>query len=836
MKKIIIVLLFLVFTMTGIKSVNAKYSIDANSYGADMDSCRAYSGRNRGGFFACVINSSDMGYRVTIINKNGIRVSSKSIDLFSSQALTAKINYEISKHNAELKDKCENITSTIGTFFCNNSKLIFENLMDTMKFVYKDGFLLTSFGAIKMDNIEYEKYRQNNSSYFGSTTTTFARIDLGAHQKLNSAGNGISGFNTMKNKIVKGTLFTTILNKLGVSKQDFINNEYKILLEPIYMIAYTPDGETTEKTEALTQSDIDEANYYYGTANEVANFLYKELQTKEGKVTGTNYLTGLLVDFIPNLAFNLHTNDVNTNSIVSYSTLDYKAKDHYNLVQKNLKKLYTTYGYGIGIISYNEISGNGSLVIQKQDQKGDEINKEATFRLYKDFDCIEKNKFSSYIFVTGSLTKTLATGNYSVKEITAPDGYIKDSTCHNFTIKSPVTSPTFVRVKNKIRINGCEAEFQGISNNRYARIQLYNKYPKNTNLLNFSIKDAKTACSPATCSSNPTASCFGYSYKTNNFSKDNLSCATIDHITDSSKTGATHTVFCGVDYSLDNSLNLNSNNLATVQPGMMVLNLDKDSVVAKLNLEERCYIYYSPGKVNAINDFKNAYQDNQVIIDTDPEITLDSQTLPMLLSNPTLLYDNNTANNYIERKYTAHINYYLNPVYATIGMGEICTTNDISDDCRLLGYGFISKLNAKDYSETEFTIDTKFHDTEVAACTYKISSELPIKNLEFRSVSKSNPFTGKNGAGRKTGSNWCNGADCSSTNETVKNIILDKNDSYNSTGDGPIYRIELKPKDIKHIRENYNDKKYDEFYLDCDQNATNCKSLLLENLNIIRLK
>ena len=830
MKKIIIVLLFLVFTMTGIKSVNAKYSIDANSYGANLTSCRAYSSRTGKGYFACLINSNDMGYRVTIINKNGIRVSSKSIDLFSKEAYDAKKANVLEEYNIKKNQVCNN--KIFGETLCK----IYTNTINSMVNLYKDGYLLTAFGSINMKSITNAKYKSNNSSYFGSTTTTFARIDLGAHQKLNSAGNGISGFATMKNKIVKGTLFTTILNKLGVSKQDFINNEYKILFEPLYMISYTPYNKQTDNPVDLTQNDIDESNYYYGTANEVAKFLYDELENKKSYVTSTNYLNGILVNFIPNLAFNLHTNDVVEGSIIGYSTQNYTPINHYNLVYANLKKLYTTYGYGIGVISYNEIPNNGSLVIIKQDESGKQINKKAIFRLYRNSNCIEKNKFSSDISVTGSLNKILVPGNYSVKEITAPDGYIKDSTCHNFTIKSPVTSPTFVRVKNKIRINGCEAEFQGISNNRYARIQLYDKYPKNTNLLNFSIKDAKTACSPATCSSNPTASCFGYSYKINNFSKDNLSCATIDHITDSSKTGATHTVFCGVDYSLDNSLNLNSNNLATVQPGMMVLNLDKDSVVAKLNLEERCYIYYSPGKINAINDFKNAYQDNQVIIDTDPEITLDSQTLPMLLSNPTLLYDNNTANNYIERKYTAHINYYLNPVYATIGMGEICTTNDISDDCRLLGYGFISKLNAKDYSETEFTIDTKFHDTEVAACTYKISSELPIKNLEFRSVSKSNPFTGKNGAGRKTGSNWCNGADCSSTNETVKNIILDKNDSYNSTGDGPIYRIELKPKDIKHIRENYNDKKYDEFYLDCDQNATNCKSLLLENLNIIRLK
>ena len=101
--------------------------------------------------------------------------------------------------------------------------------------------------------------------------------------------------------------------------------------------------------------------------------------------------------------------------------------------------------------------------------------------------------------------------------------------------------------------------------------------------------------------------------------------------------------------------------------------------------------------------------------------------------------------------------------------------------------------------------------------------------MEFRSISKSNPFVGKNGNGRKTGSNWCSGTDGSSNNSVVKDIILNRNDSYNSTKEGPIYIIELNASDIKKIRQ-YN-KPYDQFYIN-----ENGESELLNELNIKRLK
>ena len=97
-------------------------------------------------------------------------------------------------------------------------------------------------------------------------------------------------------------------------------------------------------------------------------------------------------------------------------------------------------------------------------------------------------------------------------------------------------------------------------------------------------------------------------------------------------------------------------------------------------------------------------------------------------------------------------------------------------------------------------------------------------NLSFRQISKSNPFPGKSGSGRKVGANWCDGDNCNNDNKTVKETITDKNDSYNSTGDGPKYIINLNSKTIQEIKEKYKGQAYDDFGENCDTPDGTCAS------------
>lgn len=80
-------------------------------------------------------------------------------------------------------------------------------------------------------------------------------------------------------------------------------------------------------------------------------------------------------------------------------------------------------------------------------------------------------------------------------------------------------------------------------------------------------------------------------------------------------------------------------------------------------------------------------------------------------------------------------------------------------------------------------------------------------NLIYRPIDLSNPFPGINGTGRETGSNWCDGDNCSNLedNDVVNNFILnnrdeDTDDVYNIE---PMYSFTLTPSIIREIR-NYN--------------------------------
>ncbi len=95
-----------------------------------------------------------------------------------------------------------------------------------------------------------------------------------------------------------------------------------------------------------------------------------------------------------------------------------------------------------------------------------------------------------------------------------------------------------------------------------------------------------------------------------------------------------------------------------------------------------------------------------------------------------------------------------------------------------------------------------------------ITNENLYEKLVFRPIDLSNPFPGKSGSGRDSGTNW--------SKDEIKKYITDRQNVYSKK---PLYSVTLTSSDIKDIRK-YNDSHgYDDFTLSCkDSGASACYS------------
>ena len=106
----------------------------------------------------------------------------------------------------------------------------------------------------------------------------------------------------------------------------------------------------------------------------------------------------------------------------------------------------------------------------------------------------------------------------------------------------------------------------------------------------------------------------------------------------------------------------------------------------------------------------------------------------------------------------------------------------------------------------------------------KIKVTIDIRDAEKVTTDKS-AFLSKEGEEeRVTGSNWCNGNDCSGDNETVNTYIYSANNSYNKNNETPLYTIKLTPSIIEKIKSDNKEKSYDDYNLTCKNDGTVCIS------------
>lgn len=119
------------------------------------------------------------------------------------------------------------------------------------------------------------------------------------------------------------------------------------------------------------------------------------------------------------------------------------------------------------------------------------------------------------------------------------------------------------------------------------------------------------------------------------------------------------------------------------------------------------------------------------------------------------------------------------------------------------------------------------------SCQYTITSDLIPEysnnsgiNVIYRPIDLNNPFPDIDGQGRKVGSNWCFGNDCSNTNYLVKQVITE-----NPLPSEPMYSFILTPSVIQQIRKYNKNNSYSDFKLECEgETGKACVSEFLTGL------
>ena len=352
--------------------------------------------------------------------------------------------------------------------------------------------------------------------------------------------------------------------------------------------------------------------------------------------------------------------------------------------------------------------------------------------------------------------------DYSLKEIFTADGYELDNSCINFKY----TKDMELVVKNKKtttvdKPKTCDSELDDIvsrydSNSinkvQYKKelVELWKKYQNNNELLNFEYP----LCESSSCGKSHDSGClqgsyFGYA----DFSEDNWSCYE-DIIESNGKTG-----FCNFKFNLYPSLSYKSQE-SRIRSGVHAGQLYFDVLDGELlngNFIEDCFFVEDPGQLNtnlSISKYLNSVKLGDVSLLPSKDINKEMD-FAKISSTPGA----------IEYKYeNENLKYGYPAVYAEAITGAL--KNSAGKNYKLMGYGLQSKLNDDESKsvnfEIEYTVPENINGAGNAqkfggVCEYKTHEKDEDLAVEFRTISKTNPFVNFNGNDRDTKTNWCFG-------------------------------------------------------------------------------
>lgn len=176
--------------------------------------------------------------------------------------------------------------------------------------------------------------------------------------------------------------------------------------------------------------------------------------------------------------------------------------------------------------------------------------------------------------------------------------------------------------------------------------------------------------------------------------------------------------------------------------------------------------------------------------------------------------------------------------YIDLGMGNLPIAYSLRDGAHGMTFVYSNLGHTGNLNGNKTAVDSILSANGTGygtwSCTYNSTSKLITSNqtnsginVIYRTIDLNNPFPDINGDGRKVGSNWCDGGDCTNDNKVIQDVI--KSTDMSAT---PMYSFTLTPKVIKKIRD-YNDSKksYTEYDLQCETSTGKaCISQLLTDL------
>lgn len=616
------------------------------------------------------------------------------------------------------------------------------------------------------------------------------------------------------NEIMRGgTLFEEIIQNTNATMSDFFDNDYYIMIEVEHAVYYSTSG---------SRGSFKNDNILHGYTSETAKALL------DGTPISLSSLTGLqsVTKEIPCSAYIPYSGSSSDSYCIAAANKDYKT-NYLTIARDNPR-------FGKRLVHANDITEpTGTLKITKKNNLGANVSG-AGFTVYSGSNCDINNEIGQYFTnARGEKSIDLSLGNYSLKETKKASNYYEDpdDTCINFTITSGTTV-----TKSFTNTLTCQYYLDEIKNNytgeerKKQLIKLYEgtynekqgNYSSYKKLLDFNNPECSSTVS---CSYSNDSSCL-YTSKgvESTFSENNLSC-----YNETEKIG-TFNLYCLTSFTFDNKLNGVKN--FTGISGQIIRELSENDVLATATLKKTCYGFgISSSETPSVN-YSN-YVEN--IKFNQKNLINDYSGGDVSLVKSGNKYES-----------TISVNYSLPPVYVKKGTGEI--VDSPCNTCISLGNVFLSKFT---YNKNELTNDkiilpfsinfkkSIFSNVNVKeesnSCTFTPNYELIEDDklqLEFRTIDTTNPFSGKYGDTRTVGANWCDETgNCSGdlSNAYVE-MLINSNNSYNTSKEGAKYVIELTVEDIQSIREYNKTNSYDDYDFYCINDGETCISNYLTEL------
>lgn len=549
-----------------------------------------------------------------------------------------------------------------------------------------------------------------------------------------------------------------------------------------------------EAIMGLDQQYYFTTEYYYGMQLVIDKFLYdKKGASVNTPISGSLSFSGL--DFTPyyNVAV-YYYNKFGNENLSFGSSLNFQTVNNYYTASVKINDNFSNKVYTVSLLSNGRYLDNSYVTITDGYAY---IN-------------IPKGAITSSSNI--ELNITASTDYYKAVVNTCGEGW--QSIAEATQIDTVTVTKTATATGTLSNNSTCDDWLTIDSKTPSSLIKLYQeKYPNYKGLLNFD----NPSCSVVEKDINLDSSCMSVRYGTGvEFSKNNIS-----NYNDILQINGETVGYCltSIEFFKNDEISLP----LKFKGGQFIA----QGLAGTVNVIKECYIF------KQVDNIDNNYQASDYI-------ELD-------IENETLYQDEELSYTFVDDNMYTFImtnNVYFPFVSIKHGTGEkysdanecvLKKNNEEYFQC-IEERGLLSKfLYNKNTIDFNYTLKIPNNNTlinETKLCDINIENELINDsgklNLEFRIISTFNPFPGISGQGRLTGSNWCYLNDCLSTNNTVKENICLKNNSYNSTGQGYKYKITLTPDAISSIRKYNATTRYDDYNL--ISGVTTMKSLYLEEL------